>query len=122
MYAIAFDLDTKQLQAHYHNTSWENSYGDVKKLLEKRNFTRQQESLYFGNANVDAVACVLVVVELASTFPWFAPAVTDIRMLRIEDLNDLKPAVKVGAAKAAGSKPTSQGGNGKTTVAASGKK
>jgi virulence-associated protein VapD len=28
--------------------------------------------------------------------PWFTPAVRDIRMLRIEDNNDLGPAVGIG--------------------------
>ena len=31
---------------------------------------------------------------IAKANPWFAPSVTDIRMLRIEDNNDLMPAVK----------------------------
>jgi virulence-associated protein VapD len=45
---------------------------------------------------VDAVACVLAVQELASRYDWFTPSVRDIRMLRIEENNNLMPAVERG--------------------------
>ena len=56
-------------------------------------FARQQGSVYFGDETVDAVRCVLAVQELSRTYVWFSAAVRDIRMLRIEDNNDLMPAV-----------------------------
>ena len=93
MYAIAFDLDTSKLKETYHNESWQNAYADVRKFLEKRNFDRTQGSVYFGNEAVDAVSCVLTVQDLAKEYPWFTPSVKDIRMLRIEDNNDLGPAI-----------------------------
>ena len=95
MYAIVFDLDQETLSKTYHGPSYHNAYGDIKKALEANGFTRQQGSVYFGDVSkVDAVACVLAVMDLAKANPWFAPSVTDIRMLRIEDNNDLMPAVK----------------------------
>ena len=33
-------------------------------------------------------------MDLAKTLPWFAASVRDIRMMRIEELNDLMPAVQ----------------------------
>jgi virulence-associated protein VapD len=57
-------------------------------------FTRQQGSVYFGDATkVDAVTCVLAIMDIAGKYDWFAPSVSDIRMLRIEDNNGLMPAV-----------------------------
>lgn len=95
MYAIVFDLDQDTLSKTYHVPSYQNAYGDIKKTLESHGFTRQQGSVYFGDVTkVDAVACVLAVMDLAKENPWFAPSVTDIRMLRIEDNNDLMPAVR----------------------------
>jgi len=93
-YAIAFDLDTKVLQELYPNPSWQNAYFDVERGLRKFGFERRQGSVYFGGDAVDAVTCVLAVQDLTSGFPWFRPSVTDIRMLRIEDDNDLKPAIE----------------------------
>jgi len=51
-------------------------------------------SVYFGDDSVDAVKCVLVVQELCAAFDWFRSAVRDIRMLRIEENNDLMPAIE----------------------------
>jgi virulence-associated protein VapD len=94
MYAIVFDLDQQTLQKTYHNPSYTNAYGDIRRELEKKGFDWQQGSTYFGNETVDAVACVLAAQHLARTYSWFTPSVRDIRMLRIEDNNDLMPAIE----------------------------
>jgi virulence-associated protein VapD len=93
MYAIAFDLDTAQLQVEYPNLSWQNTYGDIKKILLPLGFKWQQGSVYFGDDNMNAVKCVLAAQALSSAYPWFKSCVSDIRMLRIEELNDLSPAL-----------------------------
>ena len=93
MYAIAFDLDQEMLQTHYHNPSYLNAYEDIRRIFAPFGFRRQQGSVYFGDASVDPVRCVLAVQEVAKRCPWFRLAVSDIRMLRIEENNDLMPAV-----------------------------
>ena len=93
MYAITFDMDTNALQASYHGHSWQNAYADIRRVLAQHGFSRQQGSVYFGDDGVDAVRCVLAVQKLTQAYPWFGPCVRDIRMLRIEDNNDLRPAV-----------------------------
>ncbi len=94
MYAITFDLDTQMLEQGYGNTSWRNAYMEIRKALEEYGFDWQQGSVYFGGDRVDAVTCVLAVQDLTQRFAWFSAAVRDIRMLRIEDNNDLMPAVE----------------------------
>lgn len=94
MYAIAFDMDTEALKQNYHADSYNNAYYDIRKLLtEKHGFAWQQGSVYFGGPKVNAVSCVLAAMDVAATFSWFAPSVRDIRMLRIEEQNDLMDAV-----------------------------
>ena len=92
-YAIAFDLDTDTLKQSYPNSSWNNAYGDVRKVLEPLGFTWQQGSVYFGGAEMNAVKCVMAAQTLSSTYSWFKTSVRDIRMLRIEEMNDLSPAL-----------------------------
>ncbi len=92
-YAIAFDLSTDALKQYYSSTSPSNAYNEIGKFLNNRGFSRRQGSLYFGDNNVNAVQCVVVVQQLAQELRWFSRCVTDIRMLRIEDYNDLKPAL-----------------------------
>ena len=94
MYAIAFDMDIEALKAAYGDP-YNNAYGEIKKCLQKHGFIWQQGSVYFGDAEqINAVTCVLAAMDLARTLPWFAASVRDIRMLRIEELNDLMPAVE----------------------------
>lgn len=92
-YAVAFDLDTSTLKESYQNDSWNNAYGDIRKILEPMGFSWQQGSVYFGDEKVNAVSCVLAAQKLSNTYPWFKASVRDIRMLRIEEMNDLKPAL-----------------------------
>ncbi len=93
MYAITFDLDTLQLQQQYPTASWQNAYNDIKKTLLTLGFKWQQGSVYFGDENMNAVRCVLATQQLSQIYPWFKGCVRDIRMLRIEELNDLTPAL-----------------------------
>jgi virulence-associated protein VapD len=53
-----------------------------------------QGSTYFGNDTVDAVKCVTAVQRLSRKYPWFKAAVRDVRMLRIEENNDLMSALE----------------------------
>jgi virulence-associated protein VapD len=95
MYAITFDLDMENLKATYHNDSYTNAYTEISRVLvEEFGFDWQQGSVYFGGTTVDAVTCVMAAQELATRFDWFTPSVRDIRMLRIEDNNDLTPAIE----------------------------
>lgn len=95
MYAIAFDLEQDTLSKTYGSPTYTNAYTDIKKVLGQYGFTRQQGSVYFGDENVDAVKCVLAVQDLTRKYNWFSVSVKDIRMLRIEDNNDLMPAIEM---------------------------
>ncbi len=94
-YAITFDLDTKILEEAYPHPTWQNAYKDIAKFLRGEGFDRQQGSVCFGNDDIDTVKCQTTVQKLALTYDWFAPSVRDIRMLRIEDNNDLTPAIEL---------------------------
>lgn len=69
---------------------------EVRKSLKQEGFDWQQEegSTYFGNDTVDAVTCVLAVQRLKKDDDCLTAAVRGIRMLRIEENNDLMPATE----------------------------
>lgn len=91
MYAITFDIDTDALRANYHNTSFNNAYKEIKRVLvDEFGFTWQQGSVYFGSNEITPVTCSLAIQTLTNRFPWFSQSVRDLRMLRIEENNDLK--------------------------------
>src|SRR5262249_17370594 len=93
VYAIAFDLDSEALRANYGDP-YKNAHLEIRKVLERHGFAWQQGSVYLGSETVTSVTCVLAAMDLARSLPWFAASVRDIRMLRIEELNDLMPAVQ----------------------------
>jgi virulence-associated protein VapD len=43
------------------------------------------------------VTCVLAIMEVTRTYAWFAPSIRDVRMLRIEEQNNLMDAVRQAA-------------------------
>jgi len=94
MYAITFDLDTQTLEQSYGNPSWRNAYSEIRNTLREHGFGWQQGSVYFGDDSVTAVTCVLATQDLTRKFPWFRASVRDMRMLRIEENNDLAPAIE----------------------------
>jgi virulence-associated protein VapD len=95
MYAITFDMDTEALQQAYPGDSWRSAYVEIRRILIEEGFDWQQGSVYFGNPNrIDAVKCVIAAQRLARELPWFGESVRDVRMLRIEENNDLGPAIE----------------------------
>ncbi len=93
MYAITFDMDTKMLDALHPGSHGRNAYADIAQVLKDHGFFRQQGSVYFGTKATTPVHCVLAIQDLARRHPWFVKAVNDVRMLRVEENNDLMPAV-----------------------------
>lgn len=96
MYAILFDLDSLVLQRN--GQDWRHAESEIHKLLVQQGFRRQRVGFYEGRASldgkaIDAVKCILTVQALANAYPWFAEGVRDIRMLRIEEDSDLRPAI-----------------------------
>lgn len=94
MYAVVFDLDTNCLGECYPGSSYHGAYGQVRDFMQRNGFSHTQGSVYFGDSHMDVVKCVLAVQRLAKEFPWFATCAKDVRMLRIEENNDLLPAIR----------------------------
>lgn len=92
VYAIAFDLDTKAAERELGD-NWRGAYGRIAAVLQEHGFTGQQGSLYFGQQGSNPVHCVLAVQDLDKRFVWFGRIVRDLRMLRVEEQNDLMDAL-----------------------------
>ena len=93
VYAIAFDMDVEQLRTHYGDP-YNNACLEIRRVLERHRFQWQQGSMYFGGPEVTAASVMVAVIDLTTQLPWFAAAVRDVRMLRIEEMNDLMPVVQ----------------------------
>lgn len=92
VYAIAFDLDTTAAEA-ICGPGWRGCYEKISAVFMEHGFGRQQGSVYFGDESSDAVRCVMAVQELDRKYAWFGRVVRDLRMLRVDEDNDLMPAL-----------------------------
>ena len=92
MYAVTFDLDIERLQDNYPNV-YNDAYKDIRDFLKRKGFEWKQGSVCFGHSEMNAVRCVLAIRELSEEYQWFKNSVRDIRMLRIEENNDLMEAL-----------------------------
>lgn len=89
MYALLFDFELEALQT-MHPKGATRAVMDIRRVLEDEfKFKWQQDGLYFGDASVNAVDCVLAVQTLAERFDWFTTSVRTSRMLRIDEVSDL---------------------------------
>jgi virulence-associated protein VapD len=93
VYAIAFDLDIEQLRIHYGDP-YNSAYLEIRRVLEEHQFQWQQGSVYFGGSAVTAATVMVAVIDLTTRLAWFAASVRDMRMLRIEEVNDLMAVVQ----------------------------
>ena len=93
VYAIAFDLDLASAERHC-GPNWRGiCYAKIAAVFGEFGFNRVQGSVYFGEDESDAVHCVMAVQEADRRFSWFAQTVRDLRMLRVDEDNDLMPAI-----------------------------
>lgn len=93
VYAIAFDLDSASAEKCCGQNWRGTCYAKIASVFAEFGFTRVQGSVYFGNENSDAVHCVMAVQEADRRFAWFSQSVRDLRMLRVDEDNDLMPAI-----------------------------
>ncbi len=94
LYAIIFALDSEALRVnHPALPPWQEASVEIGRLLTDGGFVRQQGNVWFGGERINAVTCVRTAQRLARELPWFAASVRDFRMLRIEDADDLRPAI-----------------------------
>jgi virulence-associated protein VapD len=92
VYAIAFDLDTAAAET-VCGSGWRGCYEKIALVFAEYGFTRVQGSVYFGDEATDAVRCVMAVQDADRRYSWFGRAVRDLRMLRVDEDNDLMPAI-----------------------------
>jgi virulence-associated protein VapD len=93
VYALAIDLDTNRMPDQFDCDECA-AHAQIQRILDSHGFEQQNGSLYFGSEAVNAVSAVLAASDLAARLPWFATSLRDIRMLRIEEMNDLMPVLQ----------------------------
>jgi virulence-associated protein VapD len=82
---IVFDLDTKLLEQHYHNTSWRNGYADIQRVLYRHKFINIQGTVYLSERGIRQAHGTLALQEVAIRFPWFDKCVFSAQFYDLAD-------------------------------------
>jgi virulence-associated protein VapD len=82
---IVFDLDTKLLEANYHNNSWRNGYADINRVLTKHRFVNIQGTVYLSERGVRQAHGTLALQEVAVRFDWFEKCVSSVQFYDLAD-------------------------------------
>lgn len=82
VYAIAYDLNNELAEQH-------DAWRKIARVLGRHGFQRQQGSVFYGTEKTTAMTCAKAVLEMYDEFPWFWQVVRDMRMLRIDEQDDL---------------------------------
>lgn len=91
MFAIAFDINIKDLKATY-GEPYNNAYYEIKNVLRKYDFYNTQGSVYLTERN--DMAMLFRAIAALKAITWFNQSVRDIRAFRVEDWSDFTSFVK----------------------------
>ena len=91
MFAIAFDMDIKELRSTY-GEPYNNAYYEIKILLRKYGFYNTQGSVYLTDKN--DMSTLFAAIYALKSIDWFKSSVRDIRAFRVEDWSDFTDIVK----------------------------
>ncbi len=96
MFAIAFDMDIRQLRSTYGAT-YNNAYYEIKILLRKYDFYNAQGSVYLTDK--EDMANLFSAIDALKHLDWFVRSVRDIRAFKVENWSDFTQVVKDGIPK-----------------------
>ena len=82
---IVFDLDTKCLEKNYHNSSWQNAYTDIRRVLNRHKFNNIQGTVYLSEVGVRQAHGTLALQEVAIRFAWFDKCVANVQFYDLAD-------------------------------------
>jgi len=91
MFAIAFDMDIKELRNAY-GEPYNNAYYEIKIILRKYGFYNTQGSVYLTEKD-DMANLFSAILALKNT-TWFKTSVRDIRAFKVEDWSNFTEIVK----------------------------
>ena len=84
-FLIVFDLDTKCLEQSYPNSSWQNAYADIRRVLGQHRFNNIQGTVYLSAVGVRQAHGTLALQDIAVRFDWFEKCVSNIQFYDLAD-------------------------------------
>jgi virulence-associated protein VapD len=112
MYALAFDLELRQVRIHRPGHV-SGAYTEIRTVLESHGFQWTQGSLYI--LEDEDMSILFRAITALMVLPWFPPGVRDIRAFRVEQWSNFTSTVK-GQAGPPGRRGGSSGGTNSGTT------
>ena len=99
MYALTIDLDLEKISSFLVGftrkdlgRATSDMFREIADILSEEGFTPSMSiGLYYGGPEVTVVKCVLASMRVSKECSWFLDVVQDIRMMRVEESNDILP-------------------------------
>ena len=91
MFAIAFDMDIKELRNTF-GEPYNNAYYEIKILLRKYEFFNTQGSVYLTDK--DDMSNLFSAIYALKKINWFRASVRDIRAFKVENWSNFTDIVK----------------------------
>lgn len=85
MFAIAFDMEVKELRENYGDP-YNNAYYEIHRILQNYQYYNAQGSVYLSND--DDMANLFRALNALKSIDWFRKSVRDIRAFRVENWSD----------------------------------
>lgn len=94
IYALYIELDIDALKNCYEH-DYTSAYMEIyDKLINDHGFMCwKTDNMYYGTEDMNSISCMVAVIDLIKTLEWFRPSVRNIRLLRVESIDDLAPLV-----------------------------
>lgn len=86
MYGIIFQFN-EDLAENQDNRS--KMCNELDSFFKDEGFEKHGDYIYIGDASINAVKCVVIMLKLKDVFPWLSQALFRAKMVRIDEMSDL---------------------------------
>lgn len=86
MYGIIFQFNGDVAE---NQDNWSKKCNELDAFFKNEGFEKHGDYIYIGDASINAVKCVCIMLKLKDIFPWLSQVLFRAKMVRIDEMSDL---------------------------------
>ena len=86
MYGIIFQFNEDVAE---NQDNWSKKCNELDSFFKDEGFEKHGDYIYIGDASIDVVKCVSIMLKLKDVFPWLSQVLFKAKMVRIDEMSDL---------------------------------
>lgn len=90
MYGIIFQFNEDVAE---NQDNWSKKCNELDSFFKNEGFEKHGDYIYIGDASINAVKCVCIMLKLKKIFPWFSQVLFKAKMIRIDEIFDLSTPI-----------------------------